>query len=372
MRPRRRRTDLKVIPGEGRRDIYYKQAAVYYLIMTLVLLLLFQAGYHWLGGMLRARRLQIVVAAPGYLEESRSLEGLILRNEEVITSPCSGFLMEVAPPGERVAVGETIATIYEAPREELSIYREQPKETLWEKISGYIYRKLGRGEEEESPPLPVYLIPTGAELQPERIVELTAERAGLLSTWIDGWEEREPFFYLDREGYDSAGGEIIRIGAGSYVEEGQPLLKVVDNWTWYYSTLFPVGEELAEREKAWLTFSFAPGVTIEATREEICPGPDSQRIGVTYRLEQQLEGFEENRWVEATAVYQRYEGVLVPARALCQEPETGLLVDEGGFVTFYPVELVKIQQEEALVEGLPPYSRVITRPERAKEGCRLN
>ena len=88
-------------------------------------------------------------------------------------------------------------------------------------------------------------------------------------------------------------------------------MKVVDNWTWYYSTLFPVGEELAEREKAWLTFSFAPGVTIEATREEICPGPDSQRIGVTYRLEQQLEGFEENRWVEATAVYQRYEGVLV-------------------------------------------------------------
>ena len=138
-----------------------------------------------------------MVAAPGYLEESRSLEGLILRNEEVITSPCSGFLMEVAPPGERVAVGETIATIYEAPREELSIYREQPKETLWEKISGYIYRKLGREEEEESPPLPVYLIPTGAELQPERIVELTAAGRLLLSAWIDGW--RQEHFYLDRE-----------------------------------------------------------------------------------------------------------------------------------------------------------------------------
>lgn len=369
MRPRRRRTDFKVIPGEGRRDIYYKQAAIYYIILTLVVGLLFQIGYQWLGSMLLARRLQVVTAEPGFMEDSCSLEGIIVRSEQVICSPCNGLLLEVAPPGERVAVGATIATIFNASLEEVSGYREQPDENLWGKIVGFILRKLGKEREEGQPP-PVYIIPAGTGLWPERVVELTAQTAGLLSTQIDGLENLERFPYLDREAYERQCPAETLVAAGTYVEEGQPILKIVNNWVWHFCALVP--EELAGREKVWLTFSFAPGEAVEAVLEEVRTDLGPEMTGVTYRLEHQLDSFEQNRWAGATAVYQRYQGVLVPAQALCHDPETGLLVDEGGIATFYPVEVIKIQQEQVLVEGLPPYSRVITRPDLITEGYRLN
>ncbi|HHX86788.1 MAG TPA: hypothetical protein GX693_01260 [Firmicutes bacterium] len=372
MRPRRRRKDFEVIPGEGRRDIYYKQAAIYYIILSLVIVLLCLTGYRWLGNIVLARRLQVVTAEPGFLEDSYLLEGVIVRSEQVIYSPCSGLLLELAPAGERVAVGSTLATIFKASPEELLSYQEQPEINLWDQITGFIRRKLGGGD--SSPPPPVYVIPAETGLWPERVVELDSQIAGFVSAQIDGWENAECFPYLDQETYDQRAITESQVVAGTYVEEGRPVLKIVNDWDWYYSTLLPLnpGEELAGQEKIWLNFSFAPQETVEAFLEEVRTDLGPEVIGLTYRLERQIDGFEKVRWVGATAVYQRYQGVLVPTQTLCHEPETGVLVDEGGIAIFYPVEIIKIQQEQALVEGLPPYSRVITRPDLITEGYRLN
>ncbi len=372
MHPRRRRTDLKVIPGEGRRDIYYKQTASYFLIIALIVGLLVQIGYQWLGGMLLTRRLQVVTALPGFLEDSCSLEGIILRSEQVICSPSSGLLLEMALPGERVAVGATIATIFNAPREEFTSYRNQPAEDLWMKITGFIRRWLEKEEGEEAQSPPAYVIPAGTDLWSDRIVEVTAQTAGLLSNQIDGWENPDSFPFLERAAYEKDCFAETLVTTGSYVEEGQPILKIVNNWVWYFCVLSPEEEELEDRQKVRLTFSFAPGETVEAFREEVCTDLGLGITGVTYRLEQQVEGFEQNRWTEALMAYQSYQGLLVPARALCGGSETGLFIDKAGIATFFPVEVIKIQDDRALVEGLPPYSRVISRPDLVKEGCRLN
>ncbi len=374
MRSRRRRADLTVIPGEGRRDIYYKQAAIYYLIIALAMLLFLLAGYRWLGGMLLTRRLQVVVAEPGTLEDRCFLEGVIVRNEQVILAPCSGLLLEMAPPGERVAVGAKVASVFRSSREELSGYREEAEDNLWDRIKGFIYGTLGKKEvekeEDQSPP--IYAIPAGTTSWPDRIEEIYAPAAGLLSPRVDGWEDRPHPPYLDRETFaEQYPGETL-LTAGSYVEEGTPILKIVNNWVWYFSALTSYENELAGRDKIWLTFSFAPEEAVEAVLEEVCTDPGSGATGITYRLEHQLEGFEENRWAGSTGVYQRYHGILVPIKALLKDPETGLYVDEGGIVTFSPVKVIKVQDDQVLVEGLPPYSRVITRPELIEEGYRLN
>ncbi len=370
MRSPGRKPDLKVIPGEGRRDIYYKRAAIYYILLALPVALLLVIGYRWLGGMLLAGRLQMVIAEPGSMEDSCLLEGIIVRSEQVICSPCSGLLLELAPSGERAAVGETVATIFSATLEEVSGYREEPAENLWEKISGFLRRNTdGRETEDQSPP--VYAVPSGTGLWPDRIREVKAQTAGLLSTYIDGWETRPHFPYLDREAYERQCPSGAMTAAGTYVEEGRPILKTVNNWVWYYSVLVPAGEEPVGREKVRLTFSFAPEEAVEAVLEEKRTDLGQGVTGITYRLENQVEGFERNRWAEAVAVYQESRGILVPARALCREPETGLFVDRGGVATFFPVEIIKIQQEQALVEGLPEYSRVITRPDLVTEGFRI-
>ena len=374
MRSRRQRTDLRVIPGKGRRDIYYKQAAIYYLILTLALVLLLLAGYRWLGGMLLTRSLRVVTAEPGSLEDSCYLEGVIIRNEQVILAPSSGVLLETAPPGERVAVGATVASIFRTSREEASGYEKGPEENLWNRIAGFIYRKLGKGEnrEEEDQSPPVYVIPAGIVSWPDRVEEVYAPAAGLVSPWIDGWERGSHFSYLDRAAYEKQYPGETLVVAGAYVEEGRPILKIVNNWVWYFSALTNDESELAGREKIWLTFSFAPEEAVEAVLEEVHTDPGSGATGVTYRLEHQLKGFEENRWTGATGVYQRYHGIIVPLRALLKEPETGVYVDEGGIVTFLPVKVIKVQDDRVLVEGLPPYSRVITRPDLVEEGYLLN
>jgi hypothetical protein len=53
---------FEVLPGEGKRFSFsvFKQAAVFYILLLLVLVVLAQLGYHWLGEQFLVWRLQVV------------------------------------------------------------------------------------------------------------------------------------------------------------------------------------------------------------------------------------------------------------------------------------------------------------------------
>lgn len=105
---------------------------------------------------------------------------------------------------------------------------------------------------------------------------------------------------------------------------------------------------------------------------EAAVDPEEEAVRLTYRLGTQVQGFEEQRWAEAAISYQPQEGIIIPEQAITRkEEETGVLVNQGGVVFFNPVQVLRRRNGEALVEGLPAYSLVITRPELVREGQRL-
>ncbi len=379
MRPKPR---LTVIRGEGRSPDPIRQATVYYLILALAGVLIFLAGYHWIGTYLSSRRLQQVLVWNGCLDYTVAVDGVITRREEVIMAPCAGVLAETAPPGERVLKDTVVARIFPLSRSELEqVQPDQPREeSPLEQFLNVLRRFLRSGEEGEgagraAPAAPQATVPVTGEAPPwlGEGEAVTAPRPGLLSLYVDGWEGVNPVSCLKRRDEAESGEPApFENGNYNYVEAGQPLLKIIDNWCWHYTVVLPSdpGRDVAAREQVSLTFAFAPESPVDGFLEAVEADETNGVVYLTYRVERDLPGFGDQRWTGAVINYRRLHGLLVPAAALSREGEDGVFVytNEGGAVRRYPVTVLGLQDDRAVVEGFPPYSLVITRPGLVREG----
>lgn len=380
MSRRRRRTTasgdhLRVLPGKGRRPARFRQAAIFYIILGLLAVLVLQAAYHWLSPYILARRLQIVTVTAGALEEKVEVAGLVIRQEMLLTAPDSGVIVELAPPGERVPAGAAAAVIAPLNDEERQrLVKEAGRaESVWERTKDYLLKIFsGAGAVKAGETLRI----TGS-LPPwltER-VPLSAPEAGLLLHRLDGWEglREEPF--LTAEEFNGADRDPFEAKVGLWVEKGQPLVKLVDNWEWRYNLLLPLdpGRTLAAREQVLFRFDFDPENPVSAglTAAEI--DPQKEEVRLTYRIREQFPGFEERRWLEAALVLESSEGVVIPAAAVVERKgKSGVYLNLGGAVKFRAIEILAGLGDDLVVEGIEPESMVITRPGLVEEGQRLN
>ncbi len=371
------RSHLKVLPGEGRRLPRFRQAAVYYIIIILTALLVLQAGYHWMGPFIMARRLEIVTAAEGCMERRIEVEGMIARRELVLRAPCSGIILELAPPGERAAAGAVaavLAPLTPAERQRLQGEEEERVETLWEKIGKYLIRITG-GEAEDDGEEPAFVMTGEAPEWLNERVTLALPEAGLLLHRLDGWENPVENTYLTAEEYAAVAKKPFEAVTGLYVEAEQPIMKVVDNWQWFYRILLPLeeGRIAAVWDSVLLEFHAAPGPPLPASLCSVDIDAGSEVVRLEYSLNRQLSGCEDLRRLKADLIFDRRQGVIIPAAALVQgEGAEGVFVNQGGRVKFKAVEVIRVQEGEAMVEGLEAGSMVIGRPELAGEGRRLN
>ncbi|HOB87698.1 MAG TPA: HlyD family efflux transporter periplasmic adaptor subunit [Bacillota bacterium] len=376
MSERRRRAagrgDLKVLPGQGRRESLWKQSLAYHILLALAAVIVVLFACQWLGRALLAYRLDMVVAQYGVMEERLEIEGLVTRSEQVYTAPYSGVVVEMAEGGERVPLGAPLVEIAVLPDEEVRKSKkveEEKEESFWEKIWGALQRlRGGREEEEEASPNPAGMVEGGTG----ETVTVNSLSAGLLSYQLDDWDG-DGFAYLSREEADRITNKEP-LQRGALVEKGEPLLKIVDNWSWYFSFVLPLspGRTVAAQKQLTFYFAFAPERPLTGEQVEAAVDPEEEAVRLTYRLGTQVQGFEEQRWAEAAISYQPQEGIIIPEQAITRkEEETGVLVNQGGVVFFNPVQVLRRRNGEALVEGLPAYSLVITRPELVREGQRL-
>lgn len=395
----RKKPRLTVIRGEGRSPSPIRQAAVYYLILALTGVLIFLVGYHWVGTYLISRRLQQVVVRPGHLDYTVAVDGVITCQEEVIVAPCAGVLAEIASPGERVLKDAVVARIFPLSRAELKqVQPEQPREeSLLEQFLNVLRRFLKQeGEEEkkvEAPAIPPSAVPVTGEAPPwlGEGEAVTALSPGLLSLYVDGWEGISPLACLRRRdeaavsgsaaaattatATSTTAGGLVPLENGAYVDAGQPLLKIVDNWRWHYTAVLPLGpgHAVAAREQVSLTFAFAPENPVEGFLEAVNIDEVNEVVYLTYRIERDLAGFSEQRWAGAEISYQRLHGLLVPTTALNKEADlTVVYINQSGVVRRFPVDVLGLQDDRAVVEGFPPYSLVITKPGLVREGQRID
>ncbi len=251
-------------------------------------------------------------AAAGSVETSWSGAGLVVRSERTLPAPAAGWLTLAVAEGERVRPGQKICTI----------------------------------EDEDG-----------------RVISaVNAEKPGLISFQVDGEETLYPGQPAEEVWAAYRADRTLQRRTGERVAAGEPLGKLVDNYTLYvYVALsgqagppqgqnvrvgLPAGEFVMRAAQV----SMRTGTTlVMLAGDEFPPGAANWR-----HLEQ------------VTLAQGRHYGILVPARSIVKKKngQTGVYLMVAGHPVYRPVQVVAVQDDEAVVSGVPVGARVVVRPGR--------
>jgi putative membrane fusion protein len=387
-RKKQNKQGLRVIPGEGKRFSFstLKQAFIYYILFLLALVIIVQLGYHWLGEQFLSWRLQVIEAEVGIMYRETRVEGIIVRQEEIITAPAGGMILRLAEAGVRVPAGAEVATLGVLSRSDLQALRGSdetgPDEALWDQLLDYWHQVFPHENESESfqDGEPGSADQARENNIPDRsafieIITIYTEHPGMVSHYIDGFEEYEEPYYPSQEASseENYGGSFTM--EGDLVEHGSAMIKIVDNWQWNFSLILPLhsGRTVALLPSVDIELDFAPGQPVRGRliHSEIDEG--RQEVRLTYLIEKQIAGFDQVRRTEATLLHSRAEGIIVPGEAIFQRDNSyGVYINQGGRVVYKPVGVLYRQGEQVMIDGIAPASLVITRPDLVEEGQRLN
>ena len=365
---------FEVLPGAGKRFSFsnIRQAAVFYILLLLALVILVQLGYHWLGEQFQSWRLGVIEAEPGYMKQQAEIRGIVTRDEMVITAPVDGVILQLAAAGERVPVGFELARIGQLTTAEMQMLLDSaepgPGEELWDKIQQYwqdVFPDQDHDLSEAGASVPLFTT----------IMTIECPEAGFVSYYLDSWEDRTQPLYLPEEELETQIPTGNYIMEGDLVQRGQPIGKLVDNWQWYFSSVVPFhpGRLIAILPQVELLFEFAPADPVAATLISHEIDEIAQEVRLTYQINRQLPGFDLVRLTKATLLYEQKSGIIVPEAAVFKKNNlTGVYLNQSGRVIFTEVIVVEKQEDKVMVEGLQPGSLIITRPDLVTEGQRLN
>ena len=160
--------------------------------------------------------------------------------------------------------------------------------------------------------------------------------------------------------------------AGTEVEAGTPLMRIVDNFSLHMVTLLS-GEELeALAGKKRITVGF-PEIGQGEVNCKVLDSSIEDDLGLLKLqvLDYRPELLTQRKFlVEVTQAC--YEGLVVPGLPCWKERGgTGLYLNREGRVVYQPVEVVGGNEELVVVEGISLYDEVIANPARVREGQRI-
>ncbi len=372
---RQDRRRFEVLPGEGKRFSFssLKEALIFYAFLLLVLVVLAQIAYHWLGDQFQTWRLGIIEAEPGLMQQQIAVTGVITRNETVVNAPVNGVILRLAALGERAPVGFELARIGQLSSAEFELLKETEENEVSRKLWGSIQQYWQQAFDAEKEP--EMTEEAGEDWIFSAVKIVTSPEAGFVSYYLDSWEKFNGPLYLTAKELETEPPTGRYTVEGELVEQGQPILKIVDNWRWYFNLVLPLhpGKTIRAMPEIALEFDLSPGEIIQGSLINSEVDEDLQEVRLTYQIERQLPGFDLARIAVATLLYEQKSGIIVPEEAVInRDHSTGVYVSQHGRIVFVPVTVVEKQDEYLMIEGIEPHSLIITRPDLVTEGQRLN
>ena len=418
------RQRFEVFEGGGKRFSFsnFKRTFIFYLLLLLALAVVVQLGYHWLGEQFLSWRLQVFEAEKAQMLKEVYAAGLVTRHEELISASQNVVVLKLAPDGQRVAAGEELARLglfnpADWPSdEEEAAGAEERSGSFFEEAKNYWHNLIGNGEVEEEPLSETEAEPHSGPAENEKEAEqipqsagqeeealagglsaaelsvdalsVFAGRPGFVSHYCDGLEGCAGACYpaeikqqLQETNSNEAGETeeedqepgLVR-KEGDRVYAGEPLLKLVDNWHWYFSAVLPLheGRPLTQLKTVALIFDFASSASVTGELFHFETDEAKQKVYLTYIVDKQLPGFDRARLTGAFIQYGQHWGIVVPARAVFEkEGQSGVYINSGGRVVFKAVTVTEKQEERLMVEGIEPHTLVIARPDLVEEGQRF-
>lgn len=264
----------------------------------------------------------------GVIQNTVPANGVLVRSEKVVQAPRTGVLKVLASEGERVRVGEVVAQV----------------------IVGSIDSTTG-----------------------EKTFNIQASQAGIISYHLDELEEiysplkiRE----LDLGKAEKIESKPKQYSAGNQVEEGKPVLKIVNNLgPLYIITSLTDGRGLPNNDKKSLMITF---------------GPDGKNVSQVVVVERNFRGkvnqlllsltnYNENlmvsRQLDFNIITDRFEGYIIPAAAIVRKDgKDGIFTVFKERVRWKKVEICGRAEGKVSISGITPDIKIILNPEYVKEG----
>ncbi len=237
----------------------------------------------------------------GEVTDALELNCILVRDESVQYSPISGTVTVLANEGERQKIGTLIA-----------------------EING-----LGSNRKVFSP------------------------QSGLVSFSIDGWEDilkPDHLRSFTKDFFTRVKAQSKTIRSGSEVKAGQPLFRIVDNFTLFLLVEIPRGEFYFRLNKD-LHIRF-PRLDDKRYEAEVLFLNEDEGIGVL-EVKSFVAEFLSLRKQPLTIVKGIYSGLIVPVSALdIEKGVAGVWVAERGAPSFKIVKVIGQDDSFAVIEGL--------------------
>lgn len=329
-------------------------------------------------------------ALKGNLEESLDTEGYIFKQQYIESVPTGGYFECMVDEGERVAQGQLVGYIFSnAPTNEqsdkikdvvsqISRLENSSEEEIYANNAEMVEQRISSALRDMSKTREVHDMSAYAEIR-ERVdsmiakkrsiqgektdketrlsdlktrlsqlenevggtkTEILAEQPGVYTSKIDGLEDT---LSMDKIGSVTPGYldgiPKQKSSAPGYVEAGQPLFKIVDNYGWYYVAAIPEKEakDLKIGQSVRLRFFDLSDYTIYATVKNISQ-PEGGKVAVSMYTNRYVESIYSSNIVSADLVVSAYEGIKLPVKCLrVKDNQTGVYVVRLGVARFVPV-----------------------------------
>lgn len=372
-----------------------KRAAVWFLAVILFLFI-FRHLFTWGYSRVASYFVNTYIVEERMIDNKFSREGLIVRDEKLITAPWEGYLLWAVEDGERIGAGKMVAEIVEEVSPETVEEEEELRETSnsHETLEALeIENKTGVMVDNLRDNMAWGDMITARDyyqelkyFSQEVMVRKSFTRgkskivtpfSGIAVFHTDGLEDLltpENVNFLSYEQMQDFEPNIRKINAGERVRQGAPLVKIVDNYSWYFSVYVNSSQidKIRDQGRTKLSFSFAPGEEVTARLYSVEEDEDN-KYQVTFIITEHLEDFYLHRQVKADIIYDSFRGITIPSSALVEKDgEPGVYSVEKAMIKFRPVEVVSSFEEELLVEGLSTGRLIITNPGFFKEGLYIS
>ena len=321
-KPRRQQHTETTVPRQAKRVKKKFRPIDFLALIALVGLLILL--FFTVRDYVRYLRLDFVTPEAGTWDATLPAEAVVVRQEYLLLAPIDGMLEKVAEESQRVTEGATVA---------------------------YIDNGLSRQA-------------------------ITASKAGIVSYQIDGAES-----ILSQENLEGADFEQLfalypydnfASNPGAAYGKGKVVAKIIDNLVDYTVVMRLEGSAQIDAEAT--SFDFYAGESTAAINGSVQDVVEGR--GVNYlllRVSSKEDLLSHLRAFDAELITGRATGQKIPATCLVQaeDGDYGVYYRSGNRVAFTNVEVLSLNDTDAVVEGIQNYNEVIANPEHTFIGQKL-
>ncbi len=341
---------------------------VYVIILAYLLFLIYHS--------FTKEQIHFVYAEPGHIYNDGNFEGLIVRNEQVITADEAGPVKYFVPEGSKVRQGAYVCSVNQDPeteriiQEQINTHLSQLNNTMSLSVDDYrILQEKIKGYVLDKPDEPLDFVYASKDMIKKTILDIShtvyikdqklfeqvqkeiaineeqrlsngtfykMPNGGVVGYNIDGFENLD----IDALDFAALTGRLssLDVSEEHTVIPGDPLYKIIDNYLYYIvSEIDSYGmkflQNRLDRNQRYITLHF-PRKNLEIIVKIYDLESDNGKNYVTFELDRYFDEFFNNRFIDFIIEYENYSGLKIPNESVAEKglykvPKSAIYEEKG-------------------------------------------